>query len=70
YSPREVYVRSSITDRCIESTSSLLAGVYPPKTQDWIWDIGGDAKLGHDWQPIPIQTFMPHVDDLVCNEYT
>ncbi|CAG2109808.1 unnamed protein product [Medioppia subpectinata] len=26
YSPREVYVRSSITDRCIESTSSLLAG--------------------------------------------
>ncbi|CAG2106292.1 unnamed protein product, partial [Medioppia subpectinata] len=68
YSPREVFDRSSITDRCIESTSSLLAGAYPPKTQDWIWDIGGDAKLAHSWQPIPIQTFMPHEDDLVCNE--
>ncbi|CAG2106485.1 unnamed protein product, partial [Medioppia subpectinata] len=44
YSPREVFDRSSVTDRCIESTSSLLAGAYPPKTQDWIWDIGGDAN--------------------------
>ncbi|CAG2172297.1 unnamed protein product, partial [Oppiella nova] len=68
YSPREVYVRSSITDRCIESTSSLLAGAYPPKQPDWQWNNGTDAKLGLVWQPFPIETFMPHSDDLVCNE--
>ncbi|CAG2179762.1 unnamed protein product, partial [Oppiella nova] len=68
YSPREVFVRSSITDRCIESTSSLLAGAYPPKQPDWQWNKGEDAKLGLVWQPFPIQTFMPHEDDLVCNQ--
>lgn len=29
-SPREVYVRSSIEHRCIESVSALLSGAYPP----------------------------------------
>ena len=65
YSPREVYARSSITDRCIESLSSLLAGAYPPNSKEWQWNNGTDAELGHIWQPIPIETFMPDYDDLV-----
>ncbi|XP_054153328.1 prostatic acid phosphatase-like [Oppia nitens] len=68
YSPREVYVRSSLTERCIESTSSLLAGAYPPNQKAWQWNIGSDAPLGNVWQPFPIETFMPHSADLVCNE--
>ncbi|CAG2122469.1 unnamed protein product, partial [Medioppia subpectinata] len=70
YSPREVYVRSSIVERCIESTSSLLAGAYPPKQKDWEWNNGTDAQLGLVWQPFPIQTFMPVENDTVCYTWT
>ena len=66
YSPREVYVRSSITERCIESTSCLLSAAYPPKTKEWQWNNGSEAQLGHVWQPFPIETYMPHDNDLVC----
>ena len=68
YSPREVYARSSITDRCIESTSCLLSGAYPPIPKAWRWSQGSNATLGDVWQPIPIQTFMPKIDDLVLND--
>ena len=68
YSPREVYVRSSITDRCIESVSCLLSGAYPPKQKTWQWNEGSDASLGQVWQPFPIQTFMPKEEDLVLNQ--
>jgi hypothetical protein len=63
HSPREVYVRSSIEHRCIESVSCLLAGAYPPVTKDWQWNKGTDAELGLKWQPFPIETFMPKTDD-------
>lgn len=29
-SPREVYIRSAGSDRCLESAQLLLAGLYPP----------------------------------------
>jgi hypothetical protein len=63
HSPREVYARSSIEHRCIESVSCLLAGAYPPVTKDWQWNNGTDAELGLHWQPFPIETFMPKNDD-------
>ena len=68
YSPRDVYVRSSISDRCIESVSCLLSGAYPPKKKDRQWNSGSDASLGQLWQPFPIYTFMPRNEDLVLNE--
>ena len=68
YSAREVYARSSASDRCIESASLLLAGAYPPKSKAVQWSNGSDAELGLVWQPIPIQTFIPKSDDTVLNE--
>ena len=50
-------------DRCIESVSALLSGMYPPKDR-WIW--GGennDPELSKIWQPFPIETFMPKDED-------
>ena len=67
YSASEVYARSSITDRCIESTSVLLSGAYPPIPKAWQWSQGSNATLGNVWQPILIQTFTPKSDDIVCN---
>ncbi|KPM10367.1 lysosomal acid phosphatase-like protein 3 [Sarcoptes scabiei] len=60
-SPREVHVRSSGSDRCLESVSLLLAGLYPPKGR-WKWN----DNLGNNWQPFPIQT-VPHEDDAMLN---
>ena len=68
YSPRDVFTRSSISDRCIESVSCLLSGAYPPNNKSWQWSEGSDASIGRIWQPFPIYTFMPKQDDLVLNE--
>ena len=56
-SPLEVATRSSGSDRCLESASLILAGMYPPKSR-WKWDY----NLGNVWQPFPIQT-VPHDND-------
>jgi hypothetical protein len=61
-------VRSSLSHRCIESVSSLLAGAYPPKHRDWQWANGTDPLLGQHWQPFPIETFMPKRDDIVLRQ--
>lgn len=68
FSAREVYARSSASDRCLESASLLLAGAYPPNSSTTQWNNGSDADLGRVWQPIPIQTFIPKRDDTVLNE--
>ena len=68
YSPREVYTRSSLSHRCIESVSSLLAGAYPPQQSEWQWNNGSDAQLGQLWQPFPIETYMPKKDDTVLRQ--
>lgn len=51
--PKEVHVRSSAKERCLQSTSMILAGIYPPKGR-WQWD--NETNLGHLWQPFPIET--------------
>jgi hypothetical protein len=63
YSPREVYVRSSLSHRCLESVSCLLPGTYQPNSKQWLWNNGSDAELGLHWQPFPIETFMPKEND-------
>jgi lysosomal acid phosphatase len=40
-----------------------LAGSYPPKNKQWQWNNGSDAELGLLWQPFPIETFMPKIND-------
>ncbi|XP_054161855.1 venom acid phosphatase Acph-1-like [Oppia nitens] len=68
YSPREVYARSSLTDRCLESVSCLLAGAYPPKHFNWKWnDSTGSQQLSSVWQPITVETFMPRNKDYTLN---
>ncbi|CAG2109809.1 unnamed protein product [Medioppia subpectinata] len=67
FSPREVYARSAAADRCFESCAALLAGAYPPNQKDWQWS-DANVSLGHIWQPINIQTFLPEKSDLVCNQ--
>jgi hypothetical protein len=64
YSPHDIYVRSSIAQRCIESVSSLLAGAFPP-TKAWQWSNASDAPLAMMWQPFPIETFMPQSEDFL-----
>ncbi|KAI1294209.1 Lysosomal acid phosphatase [Halotydeus destructor] len=63
YNPREVYVRSSAAERCLASTSLLLAGAYPPKDH-WVW-----SDQLH-WQPFPIQTEPRKVDGMLVPSST
>lgn len=55
--PRSLYVRSSLSDRCIESASALLAGLCPPHDR-WVWCESSDTckNIALLWQPIAIQT--------------
>lgn len=56
---REVYSRSSDADRCIESASAVLAGMYPPSDQfRWNNDLS--------WVPAPVHT-VPAQDDYLLN---
>ncbi|KAI2800106.1 hypothetical protein BLOT_014013 [Blomia tropicalis] len=59
--PRETYIRSSGSDRCLESVSLILAGLYPPSSR-WKWN----NNIGNVWQPFPIQT-VPHDYDGMLN---
>lgn len=57
----EVYIRSSGSDRCLQSVALIMAGLYPPQAR-WKWD----EDLGSRWQPFPIQT-VPHDYDGMLN---
>ncbi|CAG2166036.1 unnamed protein product [Oppiella nova] len=67
FSPREVYARSSLCSRCLESLSLLLSGAYPPNNTVWQWSNGSDVELAHQWQPFPIETFMPEKYDAILD---
>ncbi|XP_074599223.1 prostatic acid phosphatase-like [Brevipalpus obovatus] len=56
---RDVLVRSSDADRCLESASLVLAGAFPPKDR-WVWE------SNFHWVPIPIHT-TPKPEDGVLN---
>ncbi|KAH7646619.1 lysosomal acid phosphatase-like protein [Dermatophagoides farinae] len=60
-SKRYTFIRSSASDRCLESVSLVLAGLYPPNDR-WKWN----DNLGQKWQPFPIQT-VPHDIDGMLN---
>lgn len=48
FNPRELDVRSSEIDRCLETAQLVASGSYPPKG-DWIW------HEFQSWQPFPIK---------------
>ncbi|CAH0394007.1 unnamed protein product [Bemisia tabaci] len=57
YSPAEIFILSSSTDRCLMSASLVLAGLYPP--------VGLQSWNPHlKWQPIPIHTVPLPNDDV------
>jgi hypothetical protein len=64
YSPQEVYARSSITERCVESVCIY----YLTNPKGWQWNNRSDADLGHLLQSFPIDTFRPKFEDLVLNQ--
>lgn len=59
---RNITVRSTDRDRCLESAQLLVGAAYPP-TGRWIW---ADKREGdmENWQPIPVHT-MPMPEDKV-----
>ncbi|CAG2169032.1 unnamed protein product [Oppiella nova] len=61
-SPKNMQIRSSSSDRCLESASALATGLYPPKNR-WIWS-EKDA-IAQLWQPIAIQTVLKAEDGLL-----
>ncbi|KAH7640995.1 hypothetical protein HUG17_8464 [Dermatophagoides farinae] len=63
-SPRKVYVRSSGSERCLQSVSLLLAGMFPPEGE-WKWN----QNLGSLWQPFAIQTVPFDHDTLLNPDY-
>ncbi|RWS01558.1 lysosomal acid phosphatase-like protein 3, partial [Dinothrombium tinctorium] len=56
--PREVKIRSSITDRCLNSVQLIMAGAYPPKGR-WVWN------QNFLWQPFPVKTLPKKLDGLL-----
>lgn len=54
---REVAVRSSPIERCLESTQLVLNGMYNPKGR-WVWN------SSEPWQPFPIQTTFAEKDSV------
>ncbi|KAK6641683.1 hypothetical protein RUM44_013398 [Polyplax serrata] len=68
YSPNDVYVFSSDSDRCLMSAQLFLAGLFPPVGEQ-IWN----RHIA--WQPIPVHTIPRHLDKLIivakpCPKYS
>lgn len=57
YSANDMYVSSSVSERCLMSAQSFLAGLLPPPTSD-------QHKLPLPWQPVAINS-MPRNRDRV-----
>ena len=64
--PRDVYVRSSGIERCLETAQLITAGLVPPQGA-WKWSLGGEGgtsaeSLGSIWQPVPVHS-APQAED-------
>lgn len=57
YLYKEVYIRSSDVERCLQSAETQLAGFYPPKGYQ-VWN------TAIPWQPVPVHT-VPADEDAV-----
>lgn len=55
--PRDVYIRSSAIERCLESSELIAASLCPPQGV-WIWN----TNLGEQWQPLPIHSVPKYRD--------
>lgn len=53
---RELKVRSSGLDRCIESAELVVFAMYPPQGR-WLWNENITS-----FQPIPISSTLPNTD--------
>lgn len=60
YSSDNVYIRSSDTDRSLQSAAANAAGMFPP-TGDEVWN------KDLFWQPIPVHSSIPFSDDYLLN---
>jgi len=61
YLHKQVYIRSSNVDRCLQSAEAQLAALYPPQGRQ-IWN--RDIK----WQPVPVHT-VPEDEDEVLRAF-
>jgi hypothetical protein len=50
--PKNIQIKSSAANRCIESAAALVAALYPPEDR-WKWS---KESIAENWQPIAIQT--------------
>lgn len=57
YTPNELYVMSSATERCLMSAQSFLAGFLPPTSDR--------HQLPIKWQPVAVNS-VPRDRDRVC----
>ena len=56
---RELHVRSSGLDRCIESAQLVAFAMYPPRAR-WLWH-----ENVTQFQPIPITSTIPNTDPMI-----
>ncbi|EGT57525.1 hypothetical protein CAEBREN_02820 [Caenorhabditis brenneri] len=59
FSVKEVYLRSSDSDRALVSAQAFLYGMYPAAG-------GYQWSADTDWQPLPVHASTPGQPDLVC----
>ncbi|PIC26581.1 hypothetical protein B9Z55_019115 [Caenorhabditis nigoni] len=59
FSVKEVYLRSSDSDRALVSAQAFLYGLYPAAG-------GYQWSADTDWQPLPVHASTPGQPDLVC----
>lgn len=63
YLHKEIYIRSSNVERCLQSAETQLAGLYPPQgRQVWNKDI--------NWQPVPVHTVPEDQDPVLVSDDT
>jgi hypothetical protein len=60
--PKNIQIRSSSANRCIESAAAVVAGMYPPENR-WVWS--KNDPIANYWQPVAIQTVLKSTDGML-----